>query len=80
MVLILVEIEQFEWEGNVLIHLPTGAAFAWQNGKTYWCSVTPWRARNGNSNQRTMGWMITTALRSRCRQPAQRIMPQRGTT
>ena len=39
MALIPVEIEQFEWEGNVLIHVPTGAAFAWQNGKTpYWCS------------------------------------------
>jgi hypothetical protein len=41
MALILVEIEQFEWEGNVLIHLPTGAAFAWQNGKTRTGAVTP---------------------------------------
>lgn len=30
--IIRVEIEQFEWAGNVLIHLPTGAAFSWQNG------------------------------------------------
>jgi hypothetical protein len=40
MALIRVEIEQFEWEGNVLIHLPTGAAFAWQNGKTCTGAVT----------------------------------------
>jgi hypothetical protein len=40
MALIRVEIEQFEWEGNVLIHLPTGAAFAWQNGKTRTGAVT----------------------------------------
>jgi hypothetical protein len=40
MALIPVEIEQFEWEGNVLIHLPTGAVFAWQNGKTRTGAVT----------------------------------------
>ena len=40
MALIRVEIEQFEWEGNVLIHVPTGAAFAWQNGKTRTGAVT----------------------------------------
>jgi hypothetical protein len=40
MALIRVEIEQFEWEGNVLIHLPTGAAFAWQNGNTRTGAVT----------------------------------------
>ena len=34
MAIIRVEIEQFEWTGNVLVHLPTGAAFSWQNGNT----------------------------------------------
>jgi hypothetical protein len=34
MAIIRVEIQQFEWIGNVLVHLPTGAAFSWQNGNT----------------------------------------------
>ena len=34
MALMKVELEQFEWAGNVLIHLPTGAAFSWQHGNT----------------------------------------------
>jgi hypothetical protein len=34
MAIIKVEVAQFEWTGNVLIHLPTGAAFSWQNGNT----------------------------------------------
>jgi hypothetical protein len=33
MAIIKVAREQFEWSGNVLIHVPTGAAFSWQNGK-----------------------------------------------
>jgi hypothetical protein len=32
MALIKVELEQFEWTGNVLIHRPTGAAFSWKDG------------------------------------------------
>ena len=38
--IIRVEIEQFEWAGNVLIHLPTGAAFSWQNGTVRTGEVT----------------------------------------
>lgn len=29
-----VEKEQFEWDGNVLIHRPTRAFFSWTNGNT----------------------------------------------
>jgi hypothetical protein len=39
MAIIGVAIEQFEWTGNILIHLPTGAAFRvaeWED--TNWCS------------------------------------------
>jgi hypothetical protein len=33
MAILKAEIEQFEWDGNVLTHGPTGATFSWQNGK-----------------------------------------------
>jgi hypothetical protein len=31
MAILRVEIEQFAWNGNVLVHRPTGAVFSWQN-------------------------------------------------
>jgi hypothetical protein len=32
--IIAVEKEQFEWDGNVLIHRPTGATFSWESSNT----------------------------------------------
>jgi hypothetical protein len=34
MSILTVKKEQFEWDGNSLIHRPTGAVFSWTNGNT----------------------------------------------
>jgi hypothetical protein len=34
MSILAVKKKQFEWDGNVLIHRPTGAVFSWTNGNT----------------------------------------------
>ena len=33
MTILIPALDQFEWNGNILTHKPTGATFCWQNGK-----------------------------------------------
>jgi hypothetical protein len=44
MAILKAEIGQFEWDGNVLTHGPTGATFCWQCGKNRTGEVvTDWK-------------------------------------
>jgi hypothetical protein len=44
MAILKAEIDQFEWNGNILTHSPTGATFCWQYGKSRTGQVvTDWK-------------------------------------
>jgi hypothetical protein len=44
MTILKVEVEQFEWAGNVLIHTPTGAVFSWKHERARTGEVeTEWK-------------------------------------
>jgi len=45
MAVIQVEIEQFKWDGNALIHSPTGATFSWRHSNSRTGEViTEWKS------------------------------------